>query len=261
MKINKSISSIAWNQEETNAVLKILREEGFEYIEVAPFDLVKDWDAIDYESLKLFRKKIKDHGMSVCSMQSIFYGTNLNLFRNEEECQIHFRKVEEVCEILGCEYVVFGAPSVRSFPQYYREIDKISFMSDFFDKVLENVKITIGIEAIPEEYGSNFCCDYHQVNEFVKNKKLSIHFDTACASFVGLEKSIRSIDKLKVRNIHLSNYNLKPLTGDENYLNILQDHQIIQDKFISIEMRKTKLEQISQSIKIFNNFNKARWNE
>jgi sugar phosphate isomerase/epimerase len=258
LKINKSISSIAWNQEETNLVLKILQKQGFEYIEVAPFDLVKDWDNIDYESLKLFRKKIEDCGMSACSVQSIFYGTNFNLFNNRKECLVHFKKVEEVCQILGCEYAVFGSPRARSFPEYYQEIDKTSFMSDFFDNVLENANITIGIEAIPKEYGSNFCCNYYQVNEFVKNKKLAIHLDTACANFVGLEKSISFIDKLKVRNIHLSNYNLRPLTGEENYLNTLQDCKMIQDKFISIEMRKTNLEQIKQSIEIFNIFNRGK---
>ena len=254
MNFKKSISNIAWEYQDNEKIFKVLKKNGFKHIEVAPIELIDDWSNPDWQKLKYFKKLINQYDLKVCSMQSIFYSTNYSLYSDFDKCIDHFKKVEEICNLIECDYVVFGAPKLRNAPQNMKKENAYDKLNSFFEKVKTNLKI--GIEAVPEIYSTNILNNYTEVNDFVtkSNIGLNIHFDTAAALFYGFDNSTK-IDTKKITNIHLSKLYLKNLSGEEDYVKMIMDKNFLNKRFLSIEMKKSSFEMIENAIKIFNNIN------
>jgi len=246
----KSISNIAWKYEDNEKVFEILKENNFEYIEVAPLELVDDWSDINWKKLEDFRKLIDQYGLKVCSMQSIFYKTGFLLYKDFDKCVQHFKKVEDICNIIDCDYVVFGAPKLRNIPSGMQKATAYSRLRHYFKKI--NSDIRIGIEAVPSVYSTNMLNNYNEVDKFVSSSKtdLNIHFDMAAALYNGFDNSSK-IDTSKITNIHLSRLCLDHLKGDEDYVNMIREKGFLDGKFVSIEMKKASFEDIINSIKVF----------
>jgi sugar phosphate isomerase/epimerase len=253
LRYKKSISNIGWNFKDTAEVCSVLAKNGFKHVEVAPLEALDNWSNFNYNKCSEFKNILKDFDLSVCSLQSIFYGTGLNIYESFNECVDHFAKIEEVCNLLECDYVVFGSPKTRNFPAETSLKERDSLMADFFERVFTNHSINIGLEANPAVYKTNFCNGYDEVSKFVENTPLLIHFDVGCASIEphSLLESIACVDSSKIRNIHLSLPYLEKLTGNEAYLEVLNKFDLIDGKFLSIEMKKSSLEEIKKSITIF----------
>jgi sugar phosphate isomerase/epimerase len=253
LQYKKSISNIGWNFKDTAEVCNVLAKNGFKYVEVAPLEVFDNWDNFNHKKCSEFKRILDDFGLSVCSLQSIFYGTGLNIYESFSECINHFKRIEEACGLLECNYVVFGSPKTRNFPEQVSLTERNSLMMDFFERVFINHTINIGLEANPAVYKTNFCNGYAEVSKFVEDTPLLIHFDVGCASIEPhcLLESIKCVDSSKIRNIHLSLPYLEKLTGKETYLDTLSKFDLIDGKFLSIEMKKSSLEEIKKSITIF----------
>ena len=250
MVYNKSISNIAWDYKDSEKVFEILKDNGFEFIEVAPLELIDDWDEINWKKLEEFRNLIDRHKLKICSMQSIYYKTDLSLYGDFDKCIQHFKKVESICKIIECDYVVFGAPRLRNIPHGMQKSEAYSRLYNYF-KALDT-DIRIGIEAIPSIYSTNIFNDYNEVNKFVFDSPvdLNIHFDVAAALYHGFDEA-SNIDTSKVTNIHLSRLHLEHLEGNENYINLIREKGFLNGNFVSIEMKKATIEDIIKSIKVF----------
>jgi len=246
----KSISNIAWNYEDNEKVFEILKDNNFKYIEVAPLELVDNWSDINWKKLEAFRKLIDQYELKVCSMQSIFYKSGFLLYKDFDKCIQHFKKVENICKIIDCDYVVFGAPKLRNIPQGMQTSVAYSILHNYFKSIESNIRI--GIEAVPAVYSNNMLNDYIEVNKFVLDSSidLNIHFDMAAALYHGFDKA-SNIDTSKITNIHLSRLYLEHLKGDEDYVNMIREKGFLDGKFVSIEMKKASIEDIIRSVKVF----------
>ena len=246
----KSISNIAWRHNQLDQVLEILVDQDFKYIEVAPLELYDNWTKINQEKCNLTLEKLASCGIQICSMQSVFFGKNLNIYENYEECVKHMLYVEQICSEINCDYVVFGAPKARKKPENMPDDHAIQVLDDFLSHFK---KIKIGIEAVPEFYGTNLLNDYKEVNNFVQksnNPNLRIHFDVGAAIATGFY-DFEEFRKDLITNVHLSLKGLKPITGKEKYISWLRSLGILDSRFVSIEMKKTSISQIKRSIKVF----------
>lgn len=255
LNYKKSISNIAWKYQDNEEVFSLLKKNKFKYIEVAPIELIDDWTNINWEKIKHFKSLIDKYNLKVCSMQSIFYKTDYLLYKNLKECIDHFKIIENICNLIECDYVVFGAPKLRSMPPGMKKEEAYNKINDFFEKIKTDIKI--GIEAIPEIYNTNIFNNYIEVNDFVakSSSNLNIHFDIGSAIFYDFEKSTK-IDKSKITNIHLSLPYLNNLTGKENFIKMLMEKKFLNEKFVSIEMKKSSVNSIKNAIKVFDNCNK-----
>jgi len=231
-------------------VLDILSKESFNFIEVAPLELYDDWNRLNTKKSVQILEKLKNRSFKICSMQSIFYGKNLNIFENYKECTNHMLLIQDICSEIECDYIVFGAPSVRNKPEELKNSDALEIIDSF---LLKFKKIKIGIEAVPKYYGTNLLNNYKEVNDFVgksNNPNLRIHFDVAAAQSTGF-KMFPEFKKDLVSNVHLSLKNLEPLSGDEKYIKYLEEIGILHSRFVSIEMKKTTIAKLKKSIKVF----------
>lgn len=250
LEYKKSISNIAWKYSDNEEIFDILAKDNFRYIEVAPLELVDDWDNINWSKLRNFKSMLSKYNLQICSMQSVFYKKKLNLFKNYKYCVNHFKIIENICNEIECNYVVFGAPQLRNKPKNVSEQKSYEILNRFFYEVGSTIKI--GIEAIPEIYNTNVFNSYLQVDNFVdkSSANLYIHFDVASAYYNGFYESIK-IDTDKITNIHLSKLHLQHLDGNEDFIDKLNDSGLLQQRFVSIEMKKSTKSQIKKAINVF----------
>lgn len=251
--INKSISNICWKYEDTFEIMTILKENGFKYIEIAPIEIIDDWNDPNIEKMQQFKGWLDLFELKVCSIQGVFYKTNLNIYEDIDACISHFQKVKQICDLFECRYVVFGAAGARKFPSYFSQDQKDGVMKNFFDKVKEEFNIEIGLEASPKKYGANFCNTYEEIVQFQKRCDIKIHFDFGCANVDINTNSydFESIDINSIRNIHISLPGMKTLEGTEPFRDIVCDNKELASKFLSIEMKKSSIYEVQNSLKIF----------
>ena len=132
-----SISNIAWSAEYDNEMYAFLKQQGIEGLEIAPTRLFTN----PYDNLELAHEyawMLKNkYGLTVSSMQSIWYGIKESIFGTEEDRQFlidYTKKAILFAESMGIKNLVFGCPRNRNMPQgdekQYFEIDVYPFWKD-----------------------------------------------------------------------------------------------------------------------------------
>ncbi len=132
MPYKKSISNIAWEYSETENIFKLLKENNFDYIEIAPLEILRDWNYYDQKRITHFKMLLKEYDLKICSMQSVFYKKEINIFDNYTECINHFNILDMLCDKFDCKYIVFGAPKTRNIPHNISLKSAINTMNNFF---------------------------------------------------------------------------------------------------------------------------------
>ena len=84
--MNLSVSNIGWTAENDVKVYEILKELGFNGVEIAPTRIIPESPYDNCDKARAWAKEIKDnYGFVVPSMQSIWYGRQEALFGSAEE--------------------------------------------------------------------------------------------------------------------------------------------------------------------------------
>ena len=85
MKI--SVSNIAWDKENDGLMYAFLADNGIQGLEIAPTRLFEN----PYDNLEMahiYAAMLKNrYGLEVCSMQSVWYGIDKNIFAGREDRQ------------------------------------------------------------------------------------------------------------------------------------------------------------------------------
>ena len=112
-----SVCNIAWTAEHDAKMYGKMKELGMEGIEIAPTRIFPD---VPYEHLSgahLFAEQLKkEYGLSVASMQSIWYQRTEKLFGSEAEREtllFYTKQAIDFAEAAGCPNLVFGSPKNR----------------------------------------------------------------------------------------------------------------------------------------------------
>jgi len=243
-----SISNISFDDLEYSEYINYILSVGIKNIEIAPFKHFKTWKIEEINS-----DYFKKNNLSVVSTQGTFFNININLFKNPQEFIEHFKKVININELIGCNYTVFGSPSVRKVEDR-RKCDYI-----FFNNIinsLSNDKVQIGIELNPRIYNCNFFCEIQEINNLDFNKNILFHFDTGCIHGSGACVNKTFIDyKSLIKNIHISepglNNLLCPIINHKQFADTLTNNNF--NGNISLEMKQQKLDDFKRSVDIFIN--------
>lgn len=255
-----SISNIAWDPSEDEAVAELLGRHGVDAIDVAPAKYVPDMKNIDDMAVSNVRQWWADRGIEIVGMQALLFGTKgLNVFGTREtqtEMLGHLGNVCRIGRLLGARKLVFGSPKNRDRSGLGDDETRL-LAADFFWRlggIARSYGTEICLEPNPPCYGANFMCTSEEtaaVVSLVGHRSIRMQLDTgACAINKEDVSAVVNKHARLIGHVHASEPDLLPL-GDGN-----ADHEQagvairerLADNVVTIEMLATKSEPHLQSI-------------
>lgn len=251
-----AISNIAWDKNDDEFMYDYLKQHRFTGIEIAPTRIIEDSPYEKSQEAAQFKEEMNKYGLIVCSMQSIWFGRQENIFKSAEDRQAlveYTKKTIDFAQTIGCKNLVFGCPKNRNIEtpsendhnialEFFKEIGSYASEKDVF----------ISIEPNPSIYNTNFLNTTSEALEFIKELgmdfiKLNCDLGTMIYNDEDVDLIISNIEL--VNHIHISEPNLVPPTFRDMH-KVLFDklENIGYDKYISIEMKMQNLEKVKEII-------------
>lgn len=242
-KYKLAASNIAWGPESQDRVLSRMSELGFEGIEIAPTKIVPNHPYVHITEAQDALDRIHDeHGLSICSMQSIWYGRDESLFQAAERERLleYTEKAMEYAHAIGCVNLVFGCPRNRNVPDGKQEADADGFF-EACSAMAEKNGVIFALEANPRIYGTNFLNSTADVDAYLNRLAypvgLGINLDLGAIIENGEGVEVIEQCLSHVSHIHISEPGLKPVQ-------VRPEHRVLRDilekegyeGYVSLEM-------------------------
>jgi sugar phosphate isomerase/epimerase len=249
--MNLALSNLAWDYEEGDLVFEKLRNNNIGLIELI-LTKINDWEYLNEDSILDFSKKIYKNNLNVKTIQSIFYNITCHSICDEKVILPHFEKLIYYGNILSCETLVFGSPTLRNCRFFSNE--KINQVFIKIDEMLDNTNINLSIEPNTKLYGGEFFFNNQEIIDFIKKnnlKNIKTMIDTHNLIHEGLSPDRELIENYEfINHIHISEENLNLLKKNkfhENFSRLLK--KIGYNKVITYEVKKQK--KVWDSVKLF----------
>ena len=166
-----SVSNIAWDEKNDYEMYALLEKYRFEGLEIAPtrifpehpYDRLKEAGAF---SSWLYEK----YGLVISSMQSILYGRSERIFGSDKErteLYDYMLKAIDFAGTINCGNLVFGCPKNRVLMDGEDPETAVKFFNGLAEYAASR-NTTIGFEANPVIYNTNFINDTASAFEFIK---------------------------------------------------------------------------------------------
>lgn len=239
-----SISNIAWTGEQDSAMYARLKQEGFSGLEIAPTRIFPQQPYRQLTQAAAFAEELREkYDLTVCSMQSIWFGREEKLFDSEEERRA---LLDYTCQAIdfaaaaGCKNLVFGSPKNRIM----QEESQWPLALSFFRSLGESAKragVVVALEPNPALYGTNFINTTRQAFDFVrevgqKGIAVNLDFGTILANGETLDAVVEHLPL--VHHIHISEPNLLPLQQRPQHRELAQLlRQGRYSGYVSLEMK------------------------
>ena len=157
--MNLSVSNIAWDRKDDDAVLNLLEKYGFTGVEVAPTKIVPEapYDRIN-EAIAYQRSLRRCFGFVIPSMQSIWYGVTDRIFGTAEErtrLTAYSQKAIRWAEAVGCKNLVFGCPRNRAICEGEDAGPAVPFFRELGEYAKDHGTV-LAMEANPPIYHTNY---------------------------------------------------------------------------------------------------------
>jgi len=243
-----SISNLAWEKTEEEAVLKLLAEKEVTGIEIAPSKVWHDWQGITPHHVRRYREKLAQE-FQISALQAILFGyPNYRLFGSSQErrdTMNHLRFVSDIATDLGTQVMVLGAPRNRDRGQLSEE-EAFKIAVEFFQEIGEycaSQNTCLCIEPNPTVYQCNFITtsvEGHTLVQAVNSEGFGLHLDAA-GMYLATEEITVVLPQYAtlLQHFHISEPNLggfsEPVV-DHQQIGTLLKEQAYQ-KWVSIEMR------------------------
>lgn len=248
MVIKLSASNISWGQEQDQVIYKFMRDIGFSGLEIAPTRLFGSEPYSMISGASDYAKwLLSTYDLSICSLQSIWYGRNEKIFASKEQRNqlLQYTKSAVLfAEKIGAGNLVFGCPKHRCInSDRDREI-----AIDFFSELGEFAYIhhtVLAFEANPVIYGTNYINNTSEAVELVKKVespgfKLNLDCGTIIYNKEGIDSLLDVCDI--INHVHISEPNLnliRPRKLHKDLIGILKKNSY--KGYVSIEMGKQNI--------------------
>lgn len=242
-----SISNIAWNKQLDVQIYALMKEIGFNGLEIAPTRIFREMPYSRLMEAATWAEELKkQYGFVISSMQSIWFGRQEQIFGTEEEREVllnYTKKAIDFAAVIECKNLVFGCPRNRSIPDEADSTIGIRFFKTIGDYAYSKGTV-VGIEANPKIYNTNYINDTlaaFELIEQVNSKGFLLNLDLGT-----MLQNEESIDELKgkvkyINHVHISEPGLKPIEERilHKQLKELLDIEGYQG-FVSIEMGENR---------------------
>ena len=263
--MKKCISNIAWNPDDNDSIVPLLKEYNIKNIEIAPKILFNNPIEATKEQALMAKKYWNNQGINIYGMQALLYGNpHLKIFDTTEcrkETSRYLKGIIKLAGRLGVKRMVFGSPKNR-----FRK--KVSFgeareiASEFFWNLSETCRendVILCLEPNAEGYGCNFINNTSQALELIDhvghtNFKLNMDTSTLIMNAENMADSILKAGK-KISHFHVSSPNLTPVTGGTINFALINSllREIEYDGAVSVEMRPTTEKNVEAALQILKN--------
>ena len=242
-----SISNIAWPAENDRQVYAFMKKYGFRGLEIAPTRIFPERPYDKTVEAEEWSHALKnEHGFSIPSMQSIWYGRQEKIFGTAEERRTlleYTKKAIDFAVAIECRNLVFGCPRNRNLPEAADEDIGIEFFRELGEYARSKGTV-IGMEANPPIYNTNYINDTESalaLIEKVDSKGLRLNLDIG--TMIQNEENVGELagSVHLINHVHISEPGLKPIEEREIHseLKALLEGEGY-DGFVSIEMGKTE---------------------
>ena len=219
-----SISNIAWDPSDDEAVAALLARHGVDAIDIAPGKYFPRPLEARTEDVHRVRQWWAQRGIEITGMQALLFGTTgLNVFAPEPTQQALLTHLDAVCRIggqLGATRLVFGSPRNRDrtgLTDAQAHADAVAFFTQLGD-VAQRHGVVVCLEPNPPCYGANFMttsAETARVVEAVAHPAIRMQLDTGALTINGEAiGDVLAAHGSLVGHIHLSEPDLVPL-GDK----------------------------------------------
>ncbi len=244
-----SVSNIGWEASQDAQVYRWMEELGFTGLEIAPTRIFPQAPYDRLSEAAAWAKELKnDHGFSVPSMQSIWFGRQEPIFGEEAQRQSlldYTKKAMDFASVIGCRNLVFGCPRNRNVPQGMDPAAAWETAVEFFRTLggyaLEKGTV-LAMEANPPIYNTNFINTTAEALELVKavnSDGFLLNLDLGTMIHNGEDPQILRGNVSLIHHVHISEPGLKPIVSrpiHREVVDILKNERY--QGFLSIEMGK-----------------------
>lgn len=245
-----AVSSIAWTNEEEQAVAAKLQEMGVRYVELAPTKLWDDPTKATPEEIRKVVEWWRGYGIEIAAIQSMLFSRpDLKLFESEENrqaCLSYLKDFVRIAGIMGVRKMVFGSPKNRQKGNLSKEAaDAIAI--PFFTEIArtaENNNVVFCLEPNAPQYNCDYITTAKEGIDLVRrvgSGGFGLHLDAACMALAGddLGVSIREGADI-LEHFHISSPMLEQVEARDDVphtdaAEALRDSGY--EKIVSIEMR------------------------
>ena len=238
-----SASNIGWKKEYDDVMYAWMRENGVHGLEIAPTRIFETdpYDRCDEASEWTDALKGK-FGLTVSSMQSIWYGRKENMFSSEQERQIlieYTKKAIDFAHAIGCGNLVFGCPRNRNVPEGADKDVAVEFFGILGDYAAKNDTI-LSMEANPPLYNTNFCNTTLEAADLVRkvgSRGFGLNLDVG--TMIANEETVEDLKGIgdMINHVHISEPGLKTIQKRKLHNDLLRILNAAgYDKYISLEI-------------------------
>lgn len=169
-----SISNIAWDTSQDEAIADLLVREGVYCIDIAPGKYFSNLLTTSKEEISQVRNFWESRGIKIVGMQSLFFGTRgLNLFDRTSQHKMlrHLSAVRDIAVGLGIERITFGSPKNRD--RSGLTTDEANTVAQSFFQQWSEINNNLPsprllIEPNPTIYGANFLTTTLEAIDFIR---------------------------------------------------------------------------------------------
>ena len=251
-----SISNIAWKKEEDETVYNWMNELGFSGLEIAPTRIFPESPYTKNQEAKKWYSELKlKHNIEISSIQSIYYQRPEKIFASNEEFWFllnYTAKAIDFASDIKAQNIAFGCVKNRNL---FREED-YELGQFFFRQIADyaySKNTIIGMEAVSEEYGSNYITDTKSAIELIRiinSEGFKLNLDTGNMLYNKEDIKVLDGNMDLINHVHISEPQLKPIQKREFYeqlFALLKQNNY--QNYVSIEMlRPDNLEELHQSM-------------
>ena len=239
-----SVSNIAWGAEDDARMYGLLRDKGFQGLEAAPTRLFPERPYDRLTQAAAFGKELwEKYGLSIPSIQSIWYGRNENLFSSPEERKRlldYTEKAIHFAAALGCGNLVFGCPRNRAANGREDRAAAVEFFRTLGDYAAGQNTV-VAMEATPPIYNTDFINTTSQAFELadqVSSPGFLVNLDVGTMIENGEGVDLLSGKVSRINHVHISEPGLAPIcrrTFHGELAALLREEKY--RGFVSIEMK------------------------
>jgi D-psicose/D-tagatose/L-ribulose 3-epimerase len=227
-----SISNIAWDPEDDEAMATLLPSLGVTAIDIAPGKYFKNFREVKSSEILKVKSWWQTRGVEIVGMQALLFGTQgLNLFScTAESMREHLQDVMRIGSELGAKKLVFGSPKNRD-RSGLTDAETQQKADAFFSKLGDFAKslgVVLCLETNPVDYQCNFMTSLEETAGVVNrlnHPNIRLQLDTGAMLMNGEPASLIQKYAPLTGHIHLSEPHLKPLGA------VNSDHSKLAEQF------------------------------